>query len=217
MDDRMSSLQIKFTGVSALETADVSRKLNYRHLHAQTDPKERNLIISRITNRRDFSFAAAITEPSRDQESIDFIENRLDTLLLDFLRFDAIEMNLNFVGDAAVDQRLQQALVRLFEAHVLLPHRDAHRVPGIIQNMSDVFPLFQIGSAGPDVELFDDALVQTFFVKDQRHFVDRFHILCRDHRVLGNVTKARDLRFDLRIEKTIGPAEQDIRLDAETG
>ena len=71
--------------------------------------------------------------------------------------------------------------------------------------------------AGPDVELFDDPLVEPFLVKHQRHFVNPLNILRRDDGIFGDVTKMGDLIFDFLVKNTIGATEQDIGLNPQTG
>ena len=66
--------------------------------------------------------------------------------------------------------------------------------------MNDLLPLVQMRRAGPDVELFDDPLVQAFFVKHQRHFVDPFDVFRGDHRVFSDVTEMGDFVFDFLVE-----------------
>ena len=102
----MRSLQIKFAGVGALETANVSCELHHRHLHAQADSKKRYLVFPRIPNSGNFSLGAAIAETAGNQNAVDLLEDGLSAFLFDLFRFDAVEIDLNFIGNAAVDKRL---------------------------------------------------------------------------------------------------------------
>ena len=71
--------------------------------------------------------------------------------------------------------------------------------------------------ASPDVELFDDALVEPFVVKHQRHFINPFDILCGNHGILGDVTEMGDFIFDFLVEHAIGAAQKNIRLNSQPG
>src|SRR5207249_5025217 len=71
--------------------------------------------------------------------------------------------------------------------------------------------------AGEDVELLDDALVEALGVEDERHLVDRLDVGRADDARLVDVAEERDLPFHLLLERLRRAAEEDVRLDAETG
>ena len=143
-------------------------------------------------------------------------EHPFGVLLLDLFGLDAVELDPRLVGDTAMDERFQQTFVGLLETHVLADHGDAHVVFGILQNVNDSLPIVQMRRAGPDIELFDDPLVESFFVKAQRHFVNPFDVLVAVMTAFSvDVAEMRDLVLDFLVEVAIGAAEQDIGLNTD--
>ena len=130
---------------------------------------------------------------------------------------DVVDRDPRLVGDRAVGDRLVQALVGIDQVDVLADHRDVDRGLGILHGLDDPPPLGEVGRAGPDVELLDHALVESFLVKAQRHFVNRFDVARRDDAVLLDVAEVRNFGLDLLVQRPIAAAEQDVGLDAEAG
>src|SRR5574341_204441 len=117
MNDGMRGVHVELSGIGALQPADIAGKLDPRHLHAQTNAKERNAIFTRVTDRRDLALAASGAESHRDENPVDVFEHDIGGLLFDHFRLDIAELDPDLVGNAAMDKRLQQTLVRLFETH----------------------------------------------------------------------------------------------------
>ncbi len=79
----------------------------------------------------------------------------------------------------------------------------------------DVLPAPRsMGALGEPEQLHDD-LVEPLPVEDERHLVDRVHVLGRDDRLFLDVAEERDLRLDARRQVAIGAAEQDVGLDPD--
>ena len=57
--------------------------------------------------------------------------------------------------------------------------------------------------------------VHTFMGEHQRHFVNRRHVLRRDHRLFRHVAEQRNLRLDVLRQETVGAAQQNIRLNSD--
>ncbi len=83
--------------------------------------------------------------------------------------------------------------------------------------MNDPLPIFQVRRAGPNIELLDDPLIQAFFVKNQRHFVDPLDVFRGDNGIFRDITKMGDLVLNFFVEQTVGAAEQDVGLDSQSG
>jgi hypothetical protein len=69
--------------------------------------------------RFDLSFDAAAAEAGRHQDAVHVGEQRRRAALFDLLGVDVVQVHAAFVADAAVDQRLVEALVRFDEIDVL--------------------------------------------------------------------------------------------------
>src|SRR4051812_39457565 len=71
VDDRMCRVAIELDRVCPDKPTDVPCKFDDRELHAETDAEERHLVFTRVTNRVDLSFGAAITKTTRNQDRIE--------------------------------------------------------------------------------------------------------------------------------------------------
>ena len=54
-------------------------------------------------------------------------------------------------------------------------------------------------------------------MKPDRNLVDTVHVGRRDHTIFLNVTEVRNFRFHFLLERAIGSAQQNIRLNSEAG
>ena len=124
-------------------------------------------------------------------------------------------MHARPVGEAGVVERLVEALVGLGEVDVLAHHGDRDLVLRVAGAMHDLLPGAQVRAPGPDVQHLGDLLVEALLVQDQRHLVDRLHVLGRHHGVLVHVAEEGDLGLDLLREEAVGAAQDDVRRDAD--
>ena len=111
---------------------------------------------------------------------------------------------------------LKEALVRLLEAHVFANDRDLDRRFRSVENLNGPLPPLKIWRPRPHVKLLDDLRVEPLFMKDQRHFVDPFHVFGGNDRFLFYVTKMRDFRFDFSVKNAIRSTQKDIGLDPQS-
>ena len=61
----------------------------------------------------------------------------------------------------------------------------------------------------------EDDPIEAFRGQDERHLVDARDVLGGDHRFLVDVAEQRDLALDVLIEESVGPADEDVGLDAD--
>ena len=71
---RVGRLGIELRAIGLLNSTNVSREFDCRHLHAEAKAEIRNSMLARITRRLDFSFDAALAEPARNQNSGDIFQ-----------------------------------------------------------------------------------------------------------------------------------------------
>src|SRR5207249_936858 len=128
---------------------DVAAELDHRHLQAEADPEEGNLSLPGLARRQDLALGAAHPEASRDQDAVDLVERR-EVAVLELLRVEKLEPDRDVAGDAAVAQRLVEALVALDQLDVLADHPDAHfPVLGVAHLLDDLLPALEPGGAAP--------------------------------------------------------------------
>src|SRR5262249_61517921 len=110
--------------IGLLDPAQVPRRLDYRHLHAETDAEIRHMPFARELGGADFSLGAALPETARHQDAVDVLQERRRVFPLEYLAFDPIEVDLDLVGDAAVRERLDQRLIGVLETGIFAHDRD---------------------------------------------------------------------------------------------
>ncbi len=72
----------------------MAREFDDRHLHAETNTEKRDAILARVADGGNLAFAAAVAEAAGNEDAVSLLEQRLRIFLLDFLRFDAIEFDV---------------------------------------------------------------------------------------------------------------------------
>ena len=143
-------------------------------------------------------------------------QERLRPFFLDTFRIHPLHFDVGIIGDATVGQGFTQTLIRVFELNVFADDADGHGHAGIFDLGDNALPLAEVRAlARGQMEIFDDDLVQAFVMQNQRQFVDRIDIFGGDHRLFFDVGKQRDLRLDVAGQQAVGPAQQDMGLDAD--
>ena len=94
--------------VGTLDAAQIARCFKYGHLHPETDAEVWNVPLARELRRSDLSFRATLAEPARHQDAVDVLEKRRRVLAFENLGLDPVEIDLHFIGNSAVGERLDQ-------------------------------------------------------------------------------------------------------------
>ena len=131
------------------------------------------------------------------------------------LGVDPLHVDPRLVGDAAVGERLHEALVGVLQLDVLADHRDARLDQRRLDPAHHALPARQVDRPWLEAEELDDDLVETLPMEDQRHLVDRLDVLRRDDGLLLDVAEEGDLRLDARRQVAIGATEQHVGLDSD--
>ena len=71
---RVRRARVELGAVRALETGDVARKLDHRHLHAKADAEIRNAVRARVVHGLNLAFDAALAETARHQDRVGPVE-----------------------------------------------------------------------------------------------------------------------------------------------
>jgi hypothetical protein len=75
VDDRVRRLLVELVEF-AFRPADVARVLDDRHLHAEADAEERDLVLAGVADRLDLPFGAALAEAARHEHPSTSSEHR---------------------------------------------------------------------------------------------------------------------------------------------
>src|SRR5579864_1245850 len=201
--------------VGALETANVARVFDHHGLHSQTDAEIRHLVLARKLDRVDHAFDAALAKSARHENAVVLLERSFGVRRRHTFRFDPVDIHLQPVRQAAVQQRFLQALVGILVLDVLADQADGNFVGGILHAVEHLAPAAQLARTGFEAKAPQDDFVNAFAGKYQRHFIDRFHVARGDDRLGVHVAEQGDFFLDVLGKKTLGAAQQDVGLDTD--
>ena len=183
VDDRVGRARVELRRVRAAQSGHVARELDHRHLHPQADAEERHALFARVADGVHLALDAAAAEAGRHQDAVHLRQQRGRAAPLDLLGVDVVQVDAAVVADAAVNQRLVEALVRFDQVDVLADQADLDLGLRALEPVHDALPAGQLGRARPDVEQLADLVVDAFGVEADRHLVDAVDVLGREHRV----------------------------------
>src|SRR5579862_1640413 len=119
--------RIEFRAVRIFNARNLPRVFDRRALHPKTNPKERDFLLARISNRLHHSRDAALAESARNENPISVAQQPVRRRRrINILRFDPFKNHALPVRKAAMNQRLAQTLIRILELHILPHHADVH-------------------------------------------------------------------------------------------
>ena len=115
-------------------------------------PKKGTLLLAGVPDRLDLALGAAHAEAARHQDAVDRVELG-EVARLQLGRVDEDRLHPHAGGDAAVHQRLVEALVALGQLDVLADDADADlALARVLHPLDDRLPLLEARGAAPDVE-----------------------------------------------------------------
>src|SRR5262245_9779474 len=215
-DYGVRGVRIEFGRIGVLDAADVAHVLDRRALQPQADAEERLLFAARVCDGADHSRNPALAEAARNQYRIDVAQEVFPAVAgHEVLALDPAEVDAQVVGEAAVYQRLVEALVRIFELDVFADDSDGHRFARAAHPIDERVPLPQVGIAERQSEYVDDQLVEALVVEDQRDLVDPFDVGRVDDGLLRDVAEERNLGLHLGGQLAVAAAEQYVRLNPD--
>ena len=163
-------------------------RLDARHLHAEADAEEGNVALAGELDAGDLALAAALAEAAGDEDAVQRLELGDDVRvgMLEQLGVDPFDVDLGAVGDAAVDQRLAQALVGVGQADIFADDADRDLAVVMVDAVHDLGPArdIRLRRVG-DPERAQDFVVEPGLMILQRHVVDVARVERRDHRRLA--------------------------------
>ena len=135
-DDRLRR-RAELGGVGVRDAGERAGRLDHRHLHAEADAEIRHLALAGEARRLDLALGAALAEAAGHEDAVDALEEGRRILALEDLALDPVEVDLHPVGDAAMDQRLDQRLVGVLEAGVLADDGDGDLALRVVDALGD--------------------------------------------------------------------------------
>ncbi len=156
-----------------------------------------------------------LPNPPGHQNAVGVVEQARPARLLERLGFDPLDVHLDAMREAAVIERLVEALVGILVPDVLADDVDRDVVARLRDDLHELFPGRHAAFGLRQVQVLEHDAVQAFRGQHERDLVDRRHVLGGDDRFLVHVAEQRDLALDIGVEKAIRAAQQDVRLDAD--
>src|SRR4051812_9780562 len=215
-DDGVVAFRGELRRVAVLELADVACELDDGGLHAETDAEEWQSGLTRGADRLDHALDATNTEAAGNEEPIVAGEERRRRVgVRERLTRDPVDLHADIIRDAAMDERLEDALVAIGILGVFADDGDTNLLIGREHTLNQLAPARKVGRRGLQAELLDDLGVEPLLVKDQRNLVDRPHVGALDHGAKFDVAEERDLALDLVGDRTLGADDEQIGLNSD--
>src|SRR5215469_2495781 len=217
VDHSMGSGRIKLAGVGVGESAYVAGELDAGGLHAEANSEVRNLLFAGIANGDQHAFDSAFAETAGYQDSVVLGELFLVGLVAGFeaLSLDPVEVELEVVGEGAVDQGFLERFVRVFVLDILTNNADGDFRLGIVDAVDEVLPGFEIAVFGLQTQVLEGQGIDILVRENDRDLVDRRNVFGGDDGLFFYVAEQGDLRLDVFGEEAVGAAEQDVGLDSD--
>ena len=213
VDDAMRCRRIELARVRLCQSTHIPRKLDARRLHPQADPEVRHLVLSRILDRIQHAFDAALAEPARHQNSVEARKLRLIPFRLEPLGLHPRDFEFEVGIQSAMHQRLLERLIAVLIFHILPDDADLHLILRVVRAAHDVLPLGHIGLLRLQPQILHRQRVHAFLVEVQRHLIDRGHIARYDRSRLFHVAERGNLLSHLEWHRTVCAAQQNVRLN----
>ena len=134
---------------------------------------------------------------------------------LEVLRLHPAAHDAHAVAEAAVAERLVEALVGVLERDVFADDADDDLAARVLDGVDQLLPGRHVRARAFEAEGLEDDAVQALAGEDERDLVDGVDVLGRDDRLLGHVAVEGELRLEVGGEEAVGAAEQDVGLDAD--
>ena len=156
-----------------------------------------------------------VPNPPGHQNAVGPVEQLRAIGLLERLGFDPLDVDLQPMVEAAVVQRLIEALVGILVADILADDVNGDLVLRILDALHERFPRLHVLFGHREAQMLQHDPVEPFGAEHERDFVNRRDVLRGDDRFGIDVAEQRDLLFEIGIEEPVGAAEQNVGLDAD--
>ena len=213
--DGMRGGRVHLGGIRALEAAHVAGVLHQRHVHAQADPQEGNIVFAGVAHRGDLALHAPVAEASRHQDGVHILQQG-GALALDILGIDILDLHLGEGLQASVLQGLVQRLVGIQQVDVLADHGHPDLAAGLAElALDDLFPVGQVRLfAALQAKALHHEIIEVVVAQHAGNAIDRIGVQQRDDRPLLHVGEQGYFLASALLDVHGAAAQQDIGLQA---
>ena len=216
-DDGIGRIGVHFSGIGHGQAQFMPGKFDHGHLHSKAQAQEGQTILPRVADRGHFTFQSAGTEAAGHHQSIRVLQQLGGVFVRHRFRGDPKDVRLHTMENTAVLQRLHHAQVRVGQLHIFAHQRDIHLFLAAQLAFHHGAPLGQIRFRRIDAQKLQHLVVQMFRVQKQRHLIQAAGVLIFKYAVLGHIAEHTDLCAHFFGNGAFGPANQNIRCDAQPG
>ena len=197
------------------DAADVARVFDRCPLEAVADPEVGHAALARDGRGAHHAAGAAVAEAAGHENAVGAVEELLAARLLERFGLDPSDVHAQPVLEAAVVERLVEALVGILVADVLADDVNGDFVVRMLDAIDQVDPGVHPRLGLRQTEPLQHDAVEPFGGEHQRHLVDAADVLGGDDRLFVDVAEERDLPLEVLIQEAVGAAQQDVGLDAD--
>src|SRR6516162_386737 len=126
-----------------------------------------------------------------------------------------MNLRLQIVHKAAMNECFAQALVRVFKLNVLADDADGYFVHWVADLIHESDPILHLAFMVRQVKQPHYFVVEAFHGIHERYFIDTGHVFGSDDRSLRYVAKESNLRLHFWRKKSIRPAQKNIGLNSD--
>src|SRR5438874_4798236 len=162
VDHLRARVGVALGGIGVGEAGDVARVLDRRPLEPVADAEVRNLPLARRLRGEHHAARAAVAEAARHENAVRAVEQRTAVRLLERLGLDPLDVHLQAMREAAVVERLVQALVGILVADVLADDMDRDLVLRILDPVDEILPRVHPPLGLRQVEVLQHDLIEPF-------------------------------------------------------
>src|SRR5208283_4075626 len=214
-DDRLGA-RPEFRRVRAFDAGERARRLDHGHLHAEANAEVGHLALPREARRLDLALGPALSEAAGNENAVNVLELRGRVGAFENLRLDPVEIDLDAIGEAAVRQGLDEALISVLHSGVFADDGDPDLALGIVDALRHRVPAAHVGTRrGLDAEGCEHLRVEPCGVIEARHVINVRRVARLDHGALAHVAEERELAALLAWDLAVATTEQNVRLNAD--
>ena len=214
MDNRIGSCAIKFVAVCVFQTDDIAGKFNNGKLHAQTKTKIRNLVFTSIADSANHAFDTTVAKTTGNDNAIYIRKEISGVIITQQLGINPFNINFCIIGNGAVFKSFYHTDVSVMKGNIFPNKCDTNRMFRIFPGVDHGNPVGKIWLWAIHVQAIADNIGQFFFFHSQ--FVKNIHIKILNDSFLWYITKLRNFFFNAVIQRQVGTADKNIRLNAHT-
>ena len=206
----------EFGGGGVLDTGSVAGGFDAGHLHAETDAEIGHVLDAGEARRLDLAGRTTLAEPAGDQYAMHMLEIGRWIVALEYLGIDPLQVDLDLVGDAAMDQGFRERLIGVLEAGIFAHDGDVDLAFGAVHAGRDLLPGRKIGRRRiGDAEGSEDLGIQPFLVVGQRDVIDRTDVQPLDHGAFTHVAEEAQLLLFPLGDRPVAAHQQHIGRNAD--